>query len=322
MGKGFFRLPFLRRSLKKTRRAAYPAALKPLEAWSRTLSDETSEIWARRLGSLAYRLLPAARGRALTHLSYALGQSSSEEQIRRIALESFQNLILNFLECGRFASIEHKRLLEKIEVDGWEHVEAAHQAGRGGIFVTGHIGNWELSGAYVALRGYPMNAVARRIYLEPLNQRLTELRARMGVRTLYRDGTMRSMIRCLQNNQFLAILPDQDVKRVQGIFVDFFGRPAYTPVGPALLGLASGSPILIARGVRQGNRHLLTIDPPIFADRAAPREEEVKRLVTLYTNRLEAFIREYPSQWVWTHRRWRTQPSDLEKVQDKELSLE
>jgi Kdo2-lipid IVA lauroyltransferase/acyltransferase len=322
MGEGFFRLSFLRRSLKKARRAAYPAALKPLEAWSRTLSDETSEIWARRLGRLAYRLLPAARGRALGHLRHAFGQSLSEKQIRQIAVESFQNLVLNFLEFGRLGSIDHKRLLEKIEVDGWEYVEAAHRAGRGGIFVTGHIGNWELSGAYVALRGYPMNAVARRIYLDPLNQRLTELRALMGVRTLYREGTMRSMIRCLQNNQFLAILPDQDVKRVRGIFVDFFSHPAYTPVGPALLGLASGSPILIARGVRQGSRHLLRIDPPIYADRSAPRDEEVRRLVTLYTNRLEAFIREYPSQWVWTHRRWRTRPSDVEKIQDKELCLE
>ena len=116
------------------------------------------------------------------------------------------------------------------------------------------------------------------------------------------------MIRHLQKNQSLGIVPDQDVRRIGGIFVDFFGQPAYTPVGPALLALASGAPILMVRDIRKGQHHLLTFDPPFYADRRAPREEEVRRLVTRYTKRLEEFIREHPDQWVWFHRRWRTQP--------------
>jgi KDO2-lipid IV(A) lauroyltransferase len=139
------------------------------------------------------------------------------------------------------------------------------------------------------------------------------MRERMGMKILYRDDSMRSMIRCLQANEFLGILPDQDVRRIGGIFVDFFGRPAYTPVGPALLALATGAPLLVARDVRDGGRHRVMTDPPVYADRKAPREEEVKRLVTHYTKRLEAFIREYPSQWVWMHRRWRTQPPPDQK---------
>ena len=204
--------------------------------------------------------------------------------------------------------MDDQQFLGKIETEGWEHAEAVYSAGRGGIFVTGHIGNWELSAAYAAKRGYPVSVVARRIYLEPLNQRLVTMRERMGVNTLYRDFSMRRMIRCIQENQLLGIVPDQDVRRIGGIFVDFFGHPAYTPVGPALLALASGAPILIARDIRMGQRHLLTVDPPVYADRKAPRESEVRRLVTHYTKRLEEFIREHPAQWVWTHRRWRTQP--------------
>jgi Kdo2-lipid IVA lauroyltransferase/acyltransferase len=204
--------------------------------------------------------------------------------------------------------LDDRQFLEKIDVQGWEHVEAAHRAGSGGIFVSGHIGNWELAPAYGAKRGYTVHVVAKRIYLEALNQKLVEMREKMGVKTIYRDVSMRPMIRCLQRNEFLGIVPDQDVRRIGGIFVDFFGQPAYTPVGPALLALASGAPILMVRDIRKGHRHLIIFDPPLYADRRAPREEEVKRLVIHFTQRLEEFIREHPDQWVWTHRRWKTQP--------------
>ena len=301
-------MSFLKRRMKRFRRSFYPFGLKPVEAWAKTLSDEACEVWAKRLGRLLYWSLKKSRDRALSHLHLALGQTLSSNQIRQIAQEVFQNLVLNFFECVRFSGMEDRQFFEKIEVEGWEHVEAVQRGGQGGVFVTGHIGNWELCAATIAKRGLPMNVVARRIYIKALNERLVEMREKMGMKILYRDSSMRAMLRCLQNNELLGILPDQDVRRIQGIFVDFFGRPAYTPVGPALLAIASGAPIMVARDIRKGSRHLVTGDPPIYADRKAPREEEVKRLVTLYTKRLEDFIREYPAQWVWMHRRWRTQP--------------
>ena len=294
--------------MKRLRRRLYPIGLGPAEAWAKTLSEAECELWAKRLGSLVYRMLPKKRAVATHHLLYAFGQTLDVKQAQQIIVETFQNLFRNAFECVRIASMNKNRFLEGVEVHGWEHIEAARRSGRGGILIGGHIGNWELAAAYMALRGLPIQVVARRIYLVPLDQKLAEMRERMGVKTLYRDGSMRPMLTCLKNNGFLGILPDQDVKRVKGMFVDFFGHPAYTPVGPALLAIASGSPILITRHVRKGNGHLIATDPPIYANREAPRDEEVNRLVTLYTQRLEQFIREYPSQWVWTHRRWRTQP--------------
>ncbi len=315
-------MSLLHRPLKKLRRAIYPLGLRPVEAWVKTLSDEECEVWAKRLGSLVYRILASSRKLALRHLQEALGQTLSAGEIRQIAREVFQNLVLNLFECIRFSEMDDRQFLGRIEAKGWEHVEAVYRAGRGGIFVTGHIGNWELLAAYAAKREYATNVVARRIYLEPLNEKLVKMRERMGVKTLYRDVSMRSMIRCLEQNQFLGIVPDQDIRRIGGIFVDFFGRPAYTPVGPALLALGSGAPIITGRDIRMGRRHMFTFDPPVYADRRAPREEEVKRLVTHYTKRLEEFIREHPSQWVWTHRRWRTQPPPSASVQEIPLHPE
>ena len=305
-------MSFLSRPIKRLRRSLYPLALKPAETWVKCLSGKNREVWARHFGSLAYGVLAAARIRAHDHLHYAFGPELTAEEVRTIARKCFQNLILNFLECAHFERFDQGKLLEKITAEGWEHVEEARRRGKGAILVGGHLGNWEMAAVCFAIRGYPIQVVARRIYIEALNRTLIKMRERLGVKTIYRDGSMRSMIRCLQNNHFLAILPDQDVKRIQGIFVDFFGHPAYTPTGPALLAIGSGSPILVVRNIRKDGHHLLTVDPPVYANRGTPRDEEVRRLVTHYTKRLEDFIRKDPTQWVWTHRRWRTRPESLQ----------
>jgi len=297
-----------RRRIKKTKRFFYPLALGALGVWVRSLTDAQCETWAKRLGTLSYHVLSKARARTTSNLLRAFGSQLSPEQINKIGRAVFQNLALNFFECGRFGSAPTEQLLEKTTVEGGEHVETAYQSGRGGVLLGGHIGNWEWTAAYIALRGYPINVVARRIYIDSLNERLVRMRESMGMKVLYRDISMRRMIRLLLDNQFIGVLVDQDVKDVSGIFVDFFGHPAYTPVGPALLALASGAPIIIIRDVRQGSQHRITVDPPIFADRKAPRDQEVNRIVTLYTKRLEECITEHPTQWVWTHRRWHTRP--------------
>ena len=298
----------LRRRWKRLRRVFYPLAVVPLEAWAKRIPEDKMEVWARRFGQIAYWVSTRARHRAHRHLHQAYGATFSSQRIKEISQEIFQNLALNFIECVRYSNGHKDEFLNRTTIDGWEHIEAAHRAGQGGILLSGHIGNWELAAASVALRGYPVGVVARQIYLSRLNLKLARMRETMGVKTFYRDEPMRSMIRHLKNNGFIGVVADQDIRSVSGIFVGFFGRPAYTPTGPALLALASGSPILISRDIRQGLSHRIVVDPPIYADATRPREDEVKRLVTLYTGRLEEFIRENPSHWVWSHRRWRTSP--------------
>ena len=297
-----------RRQLKTWRRSLYPLGVDLARAMASGLGDRGYRRWAQWLGAVAFLVLTKERRRAMEHLRLALGRELPPQRLKEIALCSFQSLAMSGIECLRMEKLGAQRLLGLIQVDGWEHVEEARRKGKGGIFVTGHLGNWELCAVYVALRGLPMNVVARRIYVEELDRRLVSMRSAMGVRTLYRDQSMRVMLRCLERNEFLGILPDQDVRRIGGIFVEFFGRPAHTPVGPALLALASGAPLLLARDVRVGTRHHIMVDPPVYADRSAPRQEEVRRLVSLYTRRLEEFVRENPGQWVWMHRRWRTRP--------------
>lgn len=296
------------KTAKRARRSFYPVATRLLSHWVLMLPERLAKAMGNWVGDAAFFILAKHRRSALEHLSMALGERWDKASLSYTARMCFRNLALTAIECVRLERMGKEKILNMIEIVGWEYVEEARSRGRGGIFVTGHLGNWELSAVYVALRGLPMNVIARRIYIEGLDSQLVELRRRLGVRTIYRDQSMRVMLRCLHRNEFLGILPDQDVRKVGGIFVPFFGRPALTPVGPALLAIASGAPILVARDVRREAGHLITVDPPVYADPKAPKEEEVRRLVTLYTRRLEEFIREFPEQWVWIHKRWKTQP--------------
>ena len=107
-------------------------------------------------GSLVYWTLSSSRQMAHQHLQKAFGQTLSSKQIQQIAHEVFQNLVFNFFECLRFDRMDDQQFFGKIETKGWEHMKAVHRAGHGGIFVTGHIGNWELSAAYAAKQGIPL----------------------------------------------------------------------------------------------------------------------------------------------------------------------
>jgi len=127
-------------------------------------------------------MLPKKRAVATGHLLYAFGQTLDATQVQQIIVETFQNLCRNAFECVRIEGMNKNRFLQEVEVRGWEHIEAARRRGRGAILIGGHIGNWELAAAYMALRGLPIQVVARRIYLAPLDQKLTEMRERMGLR--------------------------------------------------------------------------------------------------------------------------------------------
>jgi KDO2-lipid IV(A) lauroyltransferase len=305
----------VKRALKGFRRSLYPKAVDIAQWMALTLNEGRLLGVSTSLARLGYLLLLRQRREAEANLELALGDELGKERKRAIMIGMFENLIMGLFECLRLEKMGPGQIASMVEVEGWEHIDEARRLGKGGIFVTGHMGNWELAAAYMALRGVPMNVVARRVYLDSLNERLVRMRMRHGVRTLYRDGSVLAMLRCLKRNEFLGILPDQDVRKVDGIFVDFLGHPAYTPTGPAVLSLATGAPLIPARDLREGLRHRIIIDPPLLPDPRAPREEEIFRLVSLYTKRLEEFILQRPEQWVWIHRRWRTSPEGL--VEDR-----
>ena len=177
------------------------------------------------------------------------------------------------------------------------------------IYVTGHIGNWELMGHAVRL-GTPVSVIAAPIEPEQVNDMIVGLRASMGVRTILRSrpGASRELIRVFKENRVLGILIDQDTD-VESAFVDFMGRPAWTPTAAASMALKFGAPVIfgyVQRG--KDNRHTITIEGPLELIHSGDPNMDIIANTAMLTKKIEDAIRQNPEQWVWMHRRWRRQP--------------
>jgi KDO2-lipid IV(A) lauroyltransferase len=166
-----------------------------------------------------------------------------------------------------------------------------------------------MMGAAVAAH-YPLSVVAAPIEPPRLNDLIVSLRGRMGVRTIVRGmpGAARELIRVFKEHRVLGILIDQDTE-VEGAFVDFMGRPAWTPTAAAQMAIKFGAPVVFGYVQRcKGNRHTVTIEGPLELVRTGNDEQDVVTNTALFTKAIEKAIRNNPEQWVWMHRRWRRQP--------------
>lgn len=232
-------------------------------------------------------------------------------------------------------------LLQRVELEGLEHLEAARRASAtGGVLVmTGHLGNWELAAAKAASLGLPISVVYRGLRSPALDEALRGLRgggaagpggAEVGggrpgedFEQLQMGRAGLAVLRALRRGRFVLVLLDQNARRHEGVFVPFFGRPASTRFGPARIAGQLGVPVLPAfvRRLPDGRHHLIRFEPAleIEADSAAgdagrddgSHESEIlRRNVGRMTAAIETRIRETPEQWIWTHRRWRTRPRD------------
>lgn len=196
---------------------------------------------------------------------------------------------------------------------GIERWRKLQREGGGFIAITGHIGNWEALLQWLHVRGErPFGgAVAKRVPNPRLNRLVEEVRGCLGVPTIYGDSGVLKLARTVTDGRALGIVPDQDIEKVGGTFVDFFGRPAYTPTGPARLALATGAPLVVVFCLRVGDRLQSVVNDPIYPDRKAPREAEIVRLTTAWCQQMEDHLRAHPEQWLWFHDRWATTPEKI-----------
>lgn len=266
----------------------------------------------RLLGRIAYYLLPRERRLALAHLALAFGQESSAKKLKDIAKKSFENLGKNFFELLNLSKIIDN-FPNRVRIEGRQWLDQALNEGKGVLWVTGHIGNWELMAAMIARLGYSMNAIGRSVYDKRINTLLLKLRAENKVNTIVRGepSAGNKILSCLQRNEILGILIDQDTD-VSGVFVNFLGKEAHTPTGAAALALRLNCPVIagfISR--REDESHKILFHPPLKIIRTGKREDDIFRNTAMFTEIIEQQIRADPSQWVWMHRRWRKRPGNF-----------
>ncbi len=260
-------------------------------------------------GSIAFALAARERRFALEALARAFPDASEEER-RHLARASFRHLGRCAFELAAIRQIDPviSDWIEWPEADR-RLLESALARGRGVVFVSGHVGSWELLARRVALAGFPASTIAK----ETTDWRLTELverfRAQGKVESIWRgqQGAAKRMLRVLKAGGILGLLIDQDT-RVQSVFVPFFGHPAATPRAAADLALRTGAPVVVGFCQRKRDGYYRLSMKEIFPVRTGDQESDAIALTSVLTKEIENAIRRSPSQWVWMHRRWKTQP--------------
>jgi KDO2-lipid IV(A) lauroyltransferase len=241
------------------------------------------------------------------NLTIAFGRSRPHRDIVRIARDCFKSVARSAFEAFRLPSMSDADVAAYVDADSFEPIEKVMARGKGVILLTAHMGAWELLFAYLATRlGRPLYGVGKRIYYEPYNRWLTDLRRAHGIETIYQDGGARPALRILRSRRPLGILSDQDVGHLAGVFVDFFGRPAYTSVGPASLARVSGVGMVPVFITWNGLRHRVHVMPEVEFVRTGDREADDVENTQRWSNTVEDIVRRHPEQWAWFHRRWRT----------------
>ena len=247
------------------------------------------------------------RNRAYRHLVSRL-ELDGPVVVKRLAQRCFQNMGKNVIEFMQLPHMSPRKIRQVVAFNGKANIDKALERGNGAIILTGHFGNWELLAASIVANGYPLSTIARQLRSKRLDGIVSAYREKSGYSSIDRDNAVRPALRCLKRNELLGIVADVDT-RTDGVFVDFLGRPAYTPYSPVAIALKTGAAILPTFIVRQpDNSHHAIVEPPLDLKRSGDRERDYIYNTQNYTNVIESYVRRYPEQWIWMHERWRTQP--------------
>lgn len=256
------------------------------------------------LGGLFFLLDRRHRRIAMENVAAAFPTRSPAEwrAIVRGAFAHFGRLLFAVLE---FSALTPDAMLARVEFEGEDRVRLAHAMNKGVLFVTGHFGYWEIQAMVHALRLPPMAVLARPLDNRALNDLLERMRTRTGNSVIYRQGTLRRVMRMLQAGHGVGVLIDQHILSRDAIYVDFFDRPAATTSAVAALAIRTGAPVvpLFALPIGDGRYRMIyehPVDPPGGADAEAVRE-----FTQRCTDVLEMYVRRHPELWLWMHRRWR-----------------
>jgi len=276
------------------------------------LPDRAIQPAGRLIGTLFAGLLRKRRDIAVENIRMTLpamtrnpdwrhAQQSAEE----ISRSMFHHLGMSLVETCRLYHGKGADIIDRVEIRGREHVEAAKARGKGVVILTGHCGNWELA-ALALSRSFetPMSVVARRQNSPYLNKMVERMRMRYNNLVIYKEKALRNMLAVIRNNGMIGLLVDQAVLPEEGALIDFLGHKAWASKAPVVLARKSGTAIIPAFIRREADRHIIDIQPALsFSDNNSTTE--VAADVQKYSRAIEKFIIRHPVDWYWVHRRWK-----------------
>ncbi len=288
-------------------------AVKALVVLVRVMPGPLVRACGTLLGLAFYTFDRAHRRIAERNLAAAFPVRSPAER-RAIARRAFTHFGRLLFELLKFSTRSPAAMLARVEFDGEERARLAYAQGKGVLFVTGHFGFWELHAIVHPLKFAPIGVLARALDNAYLNRLLEDIRQRTGNSVLYRQGTIRRVMRLLREGRGVAVLIDQHIQSRDAIYVDFFERPASTTSAVAALALKTGAPVVPVFALPLGGgRYRMIYEHPVEPPRA-DSEQAVREFTQRCTDVLEMYVRRHPDLWLWMHRRWRETGPAIERV--------
>lgn len=265
----------------------------------------------RQIGLVAMSIVPRDRRRIRSHLQIAFPDLPDRE-IRRLSKATARHFGSVLAEVAWLWRASAQQVMRLCPMEGTDHLYDALEAGKGAVLTTAHCGNWEILNARLCVAGIPMTVAFRSVYDPRVDRFVTALRTRYGAEMVPRGADAgQRLVAALSRNRVNGLLIDQDIRDIPSVFVPFFGRPAWTPSGAAALALKMGCPTVPTFIHRlSDNTHQVVAHPPIPPPDSGSHEDRITELTAASTAAIERQIRSHPEQWVWMHRRWRTQPQE------------
>jgi Kdo2-lipid IVA lauroyltransferase/acyltransferase len=265
----------------------------------------------RWFGALVFALAGRERGKTLNSIRTAFPKNFSDEQAQNLARAVWVRLGQNLFEAVRWLKWPSARIAAQVvRSRGWEQAEKALTRNKGVLIVTAHLGNWELLASYLSSR-HPVSAVAQNLYDPRFDELMTDFRENhLGVSMIKRGMALRGILDALKRNRLVIALCDQDTGK-DGVFVPFFGKPAWTQSGIARIAQKTGAAILPAFVIRGADGQFeFHMEREIPLPQTGDKEKDVVETVRRYTEAIESYVKAYPDQWMWMHERWKTRPEN------------
>jgi Kdo2-lipid IVA lauroyltransferase/acyltransferase len=284
--------------------AAWPF-IKLLGAMPRALA----RAFAIGIAQLVYLLHFRLRQVGMRNLEMVFPEKSTAER-QRILRGVFTSLGRQLAELCQFPKYTKENVDEVVVNDGLENYERAYARGKGVLFLTAHFGGWELSAFAHSLHGHWLNVVMRPMDNEYLDRLLQSYRTMHGNKTVAKDDFVRGLLAAMKAGETVGILMDTNMTPPQGIFVDFFGIPACTASGLARIALRTDAAVVPGFTIWDPalGKYRLRFDPSLEVIRTGNLEADIAANTQLFTKVIEDYVRKYPDQWLWVHRRWKTRP--------------
>ena len=285
--------------------AAVWAVLKVIGALPRAVARRLAAFVA----AILFALMPRLRRTVEFNLRLAFPESS-DAQRKEVTRKMVRNLGWMAAEFSRFPRLTKENIEEVVVLDGHENFLEGQRRRRGVLYLTGHIGSWELSSFAHALYGYPLHYMARPLDNAPLDALVNQYRCLSGNAPIFKNESARVMLKTLKEAGTVGILADQNTMPEEGVFVDFFGKSACTTTGIARVALHTGAAVVpgYAYWEESIQKYRLRFEPPVELVQTGDTERDILENTQKFTRIIEEIIRKYPDQWVWIHKRWKMRP--------------